>query len=44
LSSFFFACSDEMKDLSLVEALQRRLGLPAMEKRLPGKHQEALPV
>jgi len=31
LGSLFFACSDEMKDLSLVEALQRILGL-AMEK------------
>ena len=31
LGSLFFACSDEMKDLSLVEALQRLLSL-AMEK------------
>ena len=31
LGSLFFVCSDEMKDLSLVEALQRILGL-AMEK------------
>ncbi len=31
LGSLFFACSDEMKDLSLVEALQRILSL-AMEK------------
>jgi len=31
LGSLFFACSDEMKDLSLVEALQRLFSL-AMEK------------
>jgi hypothetical protein len=31
LGTLFFACSDEMKDLSLVEALQRLLSL-AMEK------------
>ena len=31
LGSLFFACSDEMKDLSLVEALQRLLSL-VMEK------------
>jgi hypothetical protein len=31
LGSLFFACSDKMEDLSLVEALQRILSL-AMEK------------
>ncbi|MBU0946876.1 MAG: IS4 family transposase, partial [Proteobacteria bacterium] len=31
LGSLFFACSDEMEDLSLVEALQRILSL-AMEQ------------
>src|SRR5210317_511386 len=31
LGSFFFACSNEMKDLSLVEALQRILSM-ALEK------------
>jgi len=31
LGTLFFACSDEMKDLSMVEALQRLLSL-AMEK------------
>jgi hypothetical protein len=36
LGSLFFACSDEMKDLSLVEALQRILSLAMKEIRSAG--------
>ena len=36
LGSLFFACSDEMKDLSLVEALQRILRLAMHKIRLAG--------